>query len=70
MGNLEMLLETYDARTTEALERAASSLLDDLALDCRGMVDDGASAANADEGWGKHAGCTMRRRLQVLGGES
>ena len=47
MGNLEMLLGTYDARTTEALERAASSLPDDLALNFRSMVNDGASAAIA-----------------------
>ena len=45
MGNLETLLEVYDARTTEALERAASSLPDDLALNFRGMVNDAAAAA-------------------------
>ena len=45
MGNLGTLLEVYDARTTEALERAASSLPDDLALNFRGMVDDAAAAA-------------------------
>ena len=47
MGNLEAMMETYDARTTVALERAVSSLPDDLALNFRGMVDDGASAASA-----------------------
>ena len=45
MGNLETLLEVYDARTTEALERAVSSLPDDLAVNFRGMVDDAAAAA-------------------------
>ena len=45
MGNLEALLETYDARTTEALERAASSLPGDLALNFRDMVKDAAAAA-------------------------
>ena len=47
MGDLEMLLETYDAQTTAALERAALSLPDDLALVFRGMVNDGAAAASA-----------------------
>ena len=45
MGNLEMLLEAYDARTTEALEGAVSSLPGDLALDFRDMVNDAAAAA-------------------------
>ena len=45
MGNSEMLLEAYDARTTEALERAASSLPGDLALKFRGMVNEAAAAA-------------------------
>ena len=43
MGNLEMLLETYDARTTEAL----SSFPDDLALNFLGMVNVAAAAAIA-----------------------
>ena len=45
MGDLETLLEVFDARTTEALERAVSSLPDDLALNFRGMVIDAAAAA-------------------------
>ena len=47
-GDLETLLETYDARTTADLERAASSLPDDLALVFRGMVNDAAAAAIAE----------------------
>ena len=45
MGNLETLLEVYDAQTTEALEQAVSSLPGDLAVNFRGMVDDAAAAA-------------------------
>ena len=43
---LEMLLEAYDARTADALERAASSLPGDLTLKFRGMVNDAAAAAS------------------------
>ena len=47
-------METYGARTTAALERAASSFPDDLALVFSGMVNDAAAAAIA--GWRKLTG--------------
>ena len=47
MGNLETLLETNDARTTEPLERARRPFLTIWSLNFRGMVNDAAAAAIA-----------------------
>ena len=56
---------------TEPLERAVSSLPDDLTLNFRGTIDNGGFCCqcpveSADEGRGRHTGCARETGLDVL----